>query len=80
MEAAKEYTNRELGLLLESHIEASQLEHAQMREQNTQMFVEIRKINGAVSSLKLWRAYLTGAGAVIVVILGWLVEYNFFSK
>lgn len=40
---------------------------------------ELKKdFNGRVRALEQWRNYLTGAGAAILGILGWIIKIRFF--
>lgn len=50
-----------------------------VREQLNRIEEQVKRTNGRVSSLELWRAYLTGAVAVLVFLVGgygeWLLEH-----
>lgn len=71
--APKTYTNRELGLLLsdiktsfDSFVKTNTEEHQTvMRKQD--------HTNGDVKKLKLWRAYITGALAVLIFLTSFLL-------
>ena len=50
-----------------------------IRAQLNRIETQVLKTNGRVTSLELWKAYLTGAVAVLVFIVGgfgiWIVEH-----
>lgn len=63
----EEYTNRELGILLED-----------LKDHILEVKSEVQYTNGDVRRLKLWRSFLLGAWAAIVFILP--VMYLLFTN
>lgn len=63
----KDYTNGELGILLEA-----------IRTDTEEIKKQVTSTNGRVKSLELWRMFLIGAWAVITLItpIGWLLMAN----
>ena len=57
-----EITNEVIAERLDNLIRQSQFEHDKMSK-------NIEKINGSVASLKMWRAYMTGAIAVLASLI-----------
>lgn len=66
------YTNRELGLMISDMKSSFDIFIKQNKEDHIKIQNAQAHTNGDVKSLKLWRAYLTGAFAVIAFMLSFV--------
>lgn len=63
------YSNRELDAKFENLSTLLKDKHDDLMVKIGEVIVQTKKTNGSVASLKIWRAYMTGAIAVILFIL-----------
>lgn len=65
----KDFTNGELGLLIEAMKEAQDKAHANFDKTLTRIEVQTTKTNGRVDKLENWRNYIVGAIAILTFLI-----------
>ena len=71
------YTNRELYLLIERNQDIYLEAHKFLLEKVESILEQTKKTNGSVMNLKLWRSWMTGVGAILIMIVIPLIVYIF---
>ena len=69
MSTQKDYTNGELGLLIEAMKEAQDKAHANFDKTLVRIETQTTKTNGRVGKLENWRNYIVGALAIFTFII-----------
>lgn len=69
MELPKQYTNRELGIMLENLCNSSNLAHKELKDDLQEIKNQTKMTNGRVNKLENWRNFIVGAIAVITFLI-----------
>lgn len=65
----EEYSNREIDMKFEAIQQHMKDSHASINEKLDAILTQTTRTNGRVSSLEKWRSYITGAVAVLTVLV-----------
>lgn len=69
-----EPTNGELAVMLTGLRDQNASEHKGILAKMSEVETQTKKTNGSVADLNRWRYMTVGAVAVVVVVLGWVVQ------
>lgn len=76
-----EYTNRELGILLQDVKEMVSKSNESNSKEHDKIITRLDYTNGKVRNLRMWRAYLTGGIAVLAFMISLLASVVYaFAK
>ena len=74
---SKPYTNRELDVFLKNLEEKNVERHKDLVSSIDALTEQVKKTNGQVVSLRLWRSLLAGGMTVVILVVVPLVVYAF---